>query len=283
MSKARKGTGGSVEDLMDRTYLDAMSIRHASLTDKVRLPSEAGFAGPRVRMEDLAGSDGVRRMGATLAAAGLRLPGLVCGPDAHDWHTTRLDEDPVIAAVQRDLDAAAELGSPVLVLPVMSTIDSVEVLHTNLTRLVPRAEALGVTIGLEFIGHVPKLPDVASAWNVVRRLPSVIGLVVDCFHFHRGGSRLRDLEQVPASRVAMVDLCDAMDLPASELLGYRHRLLPGDGVAPVAEVVCTLLQAGYGGAFAVELFNEAYWSLPPADFAAQAGRAVSRFYAQRVV
>lgn len=259
---------------MNPLYLDAISIRYATLDEKIHLPARAGFAGPRLRVEDFEGVDGWTIDPATIAAqlraAGIRTPGLVCSPQAHDWHHDGLHEPAVAAAVQRSVHAASVLEAPVLLLPVMSERGDLETLGRNLREIAAQAADRGVKIGLEFIGHVPKVPDLRTAWRVVERAGSdSVGVVIDAFHLHRGGSDLADLRRIPPERILLVDLSDAMDLPVEELLGFRHRLLPGTGTAGVAALVRALVEHGYEGPFAVELFNEEYWQRPPAEFVSE--------------
>lgn len=271
--------------LATRVYLDAITIRDASLDEKVRLPSQAGFAGPRLRVEDFEGAEGWTVDPATLAsrlrAAGARTPGLVCSPRAHEWHNDGLADPSVSAAVQRSLHAASVLEAPVLLLPVMSERGDLATLERNLHDIAAQALERGVAIGLEFIGHVPKVPDLRTAWQVAERCdPAAVGVVIDAFHAHRGRSDLADIRRIPPERILLVDLSDAMDLPVEELLGYRHRLLPGTGAANVAALVRELLEQGYEGPFAVELFNEEYWQRTPAEFVSEVYAATRALFDQ---
>lgn len=274
-----------MSELATRVYLDAITIRYASLDEKVLLPTQAGFAGPRLRVEDFEGVDDWNIDPATIAAqlraAGIRTPGLVCSPQAHEWHNDGLHEPAVAAAVQRSLHAASVLEAPVLLLPVMSERGDLETLGRNLDKIAAQASDRGVKIGLEFIGHVPKVPDLRTAWRVVERCdPDSVGVVIDAFHVHRGRSELADIHRIPPERVLLVDLSDAMDLPVEDLLGYRHRLLPGTGTANVVALVRELVEHGYDGPFAVELFNEEYWQRPPAEFVREVYATTRAFFDQ---
>lgn len=65
-----------------------------------------------------------------------------------------------------------------------------------------------------------------------------LGVAVDTFHFHAGGSTLAELGRCRARTLALVRLADA---PAGEREALRdgQRLPPGDGVAPLAAVAAT--------------------------------------------
>ena len=63
------------------------------------------------------------------------------------------------------------------------------------------------------------------------------GTAVHCFH----------MNDYPAGK-ERTDYTDA------------DRVYPGDGVAPVTEVLRTLIASGFSGALSLELFNKEYWS-----------------------
>ena len=70
-----------------------------------------------------------------------------------------------------------------------------------------------------------------------------IGLCLDTFHFHVGGSSLADLRSFAPRSIGLLRLADA---PAGDREGLRdeHRLLPGKGTAPLGEILATLRVMG---------------------------------------
>ena len=47
--------------------------------------------------------------------------------------------------------------------------------------------------------------------------------------------------------------------PNREKISDGDRVYPGDGVAPLDEIIGTLYRNGFRGAFSLELFNREYW------------------------
>ena len=47
--------------------------------------------------------------------------------------------------------------------------------------------------------------------------------------------------------------------PPRATINDKHRVYPGDGVAPMTEILKMLHDGGYRGALSLELFNESYW------------------------
>ncbi len=64
-----------------------------------------------------------------------------------------------------------------------------------------------------------------------------------------------------------VHLNDMPDIPAD--LAHRDfdRVLPGEGVLDLPEIISDLERGGYEGYFAIELFNAGLWALPAKETA----------------
>jgi sugar phosphate isomerase/epimerase len=73
-----------------------------------------------------------------------------------------------------------------------------------------------------------------------------LGLALDTFHFHVGGSSLEDVRQCRPRAVAILRLADAPDgeRETLETLREHHRLAPGSGVAPVGAIAGVVKQLG---------------------------------------
>lgn len=112
-----------------------------------------------------------------------------------------------------------------------------------------------------------------AAWEIVQAVDrDNVGMVLDVCHFYSGGSELREIEMLDSTRLFIFHLNDVEDLPKEAITDAR-RLLPGQGVLPLAEI-CTRLKAiGFDGLCSVELFRPEYWGWPPADLAREARRS----------
>jgi 2-keto-myo-inositol isomerase len=95
-----------------------------------------------------------------------------------------------------------------------------------------------------------------------------VGLVLDTFHFYAGGSSLGAIRDADPEKLFILHLNDAENLPQTELQD-THRLLPGEGVIPLAEIVSGLKDIRYDGPVSLEMFRPAYWSRPPGEIAQQ--------------
>ena len=75
----------------------------------------------------------------------------------------------------------------------------------------------------------------------------------DCYHFWSGQSKFEDLDLITPGDIGHVHFQDVPDMPR-ELLDQTTRVIPGDGVTPLARVLRKLAEKGYAGPLSVELF-----------------------------
>ncbi len=103
-----------------------------------------------------------------------------------------------------------------------------------------------------------------------------IGLVLDTFHFYAGGSSVGAIRDVDPEKIFILHMNDAEKLPKAELQD-AHRLFPGEGVIPLAEIVSGLKNIHYDGPVSLEMFRPAYWFRPPEEVAQKGIDAIRKF------
>ena len=131
-------------------------------------------------------------------------------------------------------------------------------------------------VALEFLGGAEQVKDVRTAWQIVDMVDAPNGgLLIDTFHFYKGGSQLADLDPIAGDRVFLVHVNDCLDIPREELED-RHRVFPGEGIIPLEPIAAALLDKGYAGFFSLELFNEDYWAADPYLVAQEGMRSMQR-------
>ena len=107
-----------------------------------------------------------------------------------------------------------------------------------LTDLSTIAERHGVALAFEFLGQTDcSVQTLDLADEIVRRVgrPDV-GLVIDSFHFYAGGSTIDMIETLEPESLFVFHINDAENLPREQLQD-SHRLLPGLGILPLAEML----------------------------------------------
>lgn len=79
-------------------------------------------------------------------------------------------------------------------------------------------------------------------------------ILFDCYHFWSGQSKFEDLDLLRPGDIGHVHFQDVPDMPR-ELLDQTTRVIPGDGVTPLARILRKLVEkGGYAGPLSVELF-----------------------------
>jgi 2-keto-myo-inositol isomerase len=178
---------------------------------------------------------------------------------------------------------AAEINCPYIVVvpsPLPAGCSREEVIEESvrvLTELSLIAAHYGVALAFEFLGQADcSVQTLALADEIVKEVAQPnVGLVIDSFHFYAGGSTIASIEALDAKRLFIFHINDAEDLPRVELED-RHRLLPGLGILPLAEIIEALRRINYTGVVSVEIFRPEYWQRDPTELARAAHAATMR-------
>lgn len=129
---------------------------------------------------------------------------------------------------------------------------------SNFKEICDIAKPYDIRIALEFLPWA-ELRDIRMAWEVVRRANySNGGLLLDTFHFFKGGSKIGDLREVPTDKIFFVHIDDAPDLPTnSKEMCMYHRVFPGEGIFPLSQFLDVLiLEKGYKDWIVLEVLNK---------------------------
>ena len=155
-----------------------------------------------------------------------------------------------------------------------SMTDVVEESTRVLTELSPIAERHGVGLAFEFLGQTNcSVQTLEAAAEIVDRVErDNVGLVIDSFHFHAGGSTIESINALNPEKLFIFHINDAEDLPREQLQD-SHRLLPGLGILPLGEIIAALRGIGYDRVTSVEIFRPEYWERDPHELAREAHAA----------
>lgn len=183
-------------------------------------------------------------------------------------------EKKILAEVEKFARYAAELSCPWLVICPGNCPDDtpwdeiVTASGKQLAKIADVAWKHRVGVSFEFLGFPGcsvKTP--SGAWAVVKEANrGNLGITVDVANFHSGRGLLQEIAALPHGAVAVYHVNDVRDMKP-ENAGAYDRVMPGDGVAPVAEVTRELKRIGYNGIAAVEIFNRDYNKRDPFEVA----------------
>ena len=116
------------------------------------------------------------------------------------------------------------------------------------------AKQFNITAMIEFARTSTHLATLTSSLKMIREAnhPNVKPMM-DFFHFWSGLSKFEDLDLFERGELAHAHFQDVADVP-KELYDNNSRLIPGDGIAPLAKILHKLQEKGYAGSLSVELF-----------------------------
>ncbi len=84
-------------------------------------------------------------------------------------------------------------------------------------------------------------------------------ILADVYHLHKGGSPHQGLAQLNGKKLPLFHVNDYPAEPSPAEIKDEQRVWPGDGVAPLHEILGTLQSIGFEGFLSLELFNPDYW------------------------
>lgn len=88
-------------------------------------------------------------------------------------------------------------------------------------------------------------------------------ILADVYHLFRGNSGFESLKMVDGSMIEIFHMNDYPGTIAREKAEDKDRIYPGDGVAPIQQVLTDLRNMGGAKILSLELFNREYWAQDP--------------------
>jgi 4-hydroxyphenylpyruvate dioxygenase len=168
---------------------------------------------------------------------------------------------------QRKFDLMDELGANLLCIcsnvhedalgdPARSAAD--------LAELADLAARRGYRIGYEALAWGKHVKDWMQAWDIVRAADrSNLGIVLDSFHICVRNNPIAPIADLPADRIALVQVADAPAILMDPMsLSRHHRCFPGQGDYPVNDFIEAAIKAGYRGPLSLEIFNDQFRGAP---------------------
>ena len=87
------------------------------------------------------------------------------------------------------------------------------------------------------------------------------------YHLYKGGSDFAGLRLVSNEAMHVLHMNDYPAEPPRAEIVDAQRVYPGDGVAPLGDILAQLRGVGFNGVLSLELFNGEYWRQDPARVA----------------
>ncbi|MFO0790765.1 MAG: sugar phosphate isomerase/epimerase [Pirellulales bacterium] len=169
---------------------------------------------------------------------------------------------------RRDFELVQQIGGKRMAAPAAG---ATEVENIDYLKVAERYHAL-LILGDHF-GVVPQV-EVWGFSKVLTRLGQAAFVAIesghsqacvlpDVYHLYKGGSNFAGLGLLNGNRIHVFHVNDYPDTPPRAAIKDSDRVYPGDGVAPLPEILAMLKQIGFHGHLSVELFNQKYWHQDP--------------------
>ena len=116
------------------------------------------------------------------------------------------------------------------------------------------AKQFGMVASIEFTHASGYISNLRTCVQQIRAAGhSNVKVLFDCYHFWSGPSKFEDMDLLQKGDIAHVHFQDTPDTPR-ELYDNTTRLIPGDGISPLAKILKKIQAMGYAGPASVELF-----------------------------
>jgi len=125
--------------------------------------------------------------------------------------------------------------------------------------VVPQVELWGASENLCRLGQ--------SMFVVIESGHPKACLLPDVYHIYKGGSDFNGLKLLSARAIQVFHLNDYPAEPPRDKITDRDRIYPGDGIAPLTQILQDLHANGNRAVLSLELFNPTYYKQDPLEVA----------------
>ncbi len=165
---------------------------------------------------------------------------------------------------KREMDILARIGGKRIAAPPAGATDRAGLdLMKAAERyrvLLEAGTSIGVVPQLELWGFSRNLHRLGECmFVVIESGHSQACLLADAYHIYKGGSDFSGLKVIDGSALQVFHLNDYPADPPRERIGDGDRVMPGDGIAPLPQILKYLAGKGTQTILSLELFSRAYW------------------------
>lgn len=171
---------------------------------------------------------------------------------------------------ERDMQLVKGIGGSRIAAPPVGATGPMELdlIAERYRALLEVGEKAGVAPQLELWGHSPAIHNLSQlAYIAIAAGKPKTYVLPDVYHIYKGGSDFDGLRMIAGPRIAVFHMNDYPAVPPRDTVSDQDRIYPGDGVAPLGQIIRDLHETGFRGAFSLELFNPIYWKQDPLQVA----------------
>jgi 2-keto-myo-inositol isomerase len=173
---------------------------------------------------------------------------------------------------RHDMELVQQIGGKRIAAPPAGATDIADMDYLKAAEryraLLAIGDHIGVVPQVEVWGFSKTMPRLGEAVLVAIESGHPQACVLpDVYHIYKGGSDFTGLKLISSAAVHVFHMNDYPASPPRETIDDGDRVYPGDGVAPLTEILSTMRDIGFDGYLSLELFNESYWKQDPTEVA----------------
>lgn len=245
-----------------------------SIVEKIEIASKAGYQAiePWIRELDQHVKDGgnLKDLGQRIKDSGLTVESAIGFAEWIIDDETRRKKG--MEEAKRDMDMVQQIGGKRLAAPPAGAIQQTDL---NLFKAAERYRALleigdqrGVGVELELWGFSKALGRLGEvAFVAIECGHPKACILLDIYHLYKGGSDFGGIRFLSGSVLPVIHFNDYPATPPRASITDAARVYPGDGVAPLKDILRDLRAGGFHGFLSLELFNRDYWKQDPLQVA----------------
>lgn len=165
---------------------------------------------------------------------------------------------------KREMDMLAQIGCPRIAAPPAGATEKagLDLLAAadRYAQLLELGEEMGVMPQLEVWGFSANLHRLGQTTFVAMESANPKARILpDVYHLYKGGSDFTALQMLSGQTIEVFHMNDYPANPPRESIADKDRVYPGDGVAPLDQILQILNATGTPKVLSLELFNPEYW------------------------
>lgn len=251
-----------------RYCLNTSTIRgqEPGLEGAIRIAAEAGYDGVELWVNEVKsyrdeGND-LKELSEIIRSSGLKVEGAI---GFAPWIVNDDEQRRIgFLRMEEEMNMMAELGCTRIAAPPSGSHNNLSIdfqrAAERFSKLLGLGRKTGVMPHLEFWGSSPVLWTLGQTLNIAAATNDPdLRILLDVYQLFRGGSGFHGLKLIRGSAIEIFHMNDYPgDVPREEQTD-AHRVYPGDGAAPVKELLSDLHEMGGVKVLSLEVFNREYW------------------------
>ncbi len=241
-----------------------------SIVEEIAIASKAGYQAMEPWLDELeryaAAGGSLEDLGKRFRDAGIKVESAI---GFFDW----IVDDPDrrrkgLEAARRGMDLVRRIGGKRLAAPPVGAtgrpLGDLYRVADRYRELLELGDKLGVVPEVEIWGHSKTLGRLGEAAFVAIEAQHPRACILpDVYHLYRGGSDLASVRLLGPTSFFVLHFNDYPAQPPRDQLTDADRVYPGDGAAPLRELLLALARGGFSVTLSLELFNRKLWSQDP--------------------